>query len=201
MNKISSFVKSIVQCFLLLVVLSLVTGVIYPLCITFSGRLLFPVQVEGSITKRDGLIVGSEILGQPFSSNRYFHPRPSTINYIGLPSGGSNLTQISLTLRDSVLERRKRFALINGIDSSQVPIEMLYASGSGLDPHISPVSAHLQVERICKARAFDSYQSSKLRAILDNAIEKPQWLLFGDHRVNVLILNLALDSLEVFNER
>jgi K+-transporting ATPase ATPase C chain len=201
MIKIGSFVKSTVQCFLLLVVLSLLTGIIYPLCMTISGRLLFPAQMEGSLKKRDGIVVGSQLLGQPFSSNRYFHARPSSINYIGLPSGGSNQTQISLTLRDSVLERKKRFALINEIDSSQVPADMLYTSGSGLDPHISPMAAYQQIQRICKARGYDSTRCSNVHTLVKNVIEKPQWLIFGDHRVNVLTLNLALDSLEVFNER
>jgi K+-transporting ATPase ATPase C chain len=193
--------KNSIRCLLLLVVLSLITGIIYPLFVTFSGRLLFSVQAEGSLQKREGIIVGSRLLGQAFSDNRYFHSRPSATNYNTLPSGGSNLTQVSLTLKDSVSERKKRFALNNKVDSSEVPVDMLYASGSGLDPHISPEAASQQVQRICKERRFDSNTCNSLHNLVRSKTERPQWLIFGDYRVNVLSLNLALDSLEVAHEQ
>ena len=175
-----------------LFVLTIITGVFYPLLITGIVRLAFPFQSNGSLVQRNGKVIGSALIGQRFESDKYFSPRPSATNYDAMPSGGSNLGPTSKALADSVAIRKARFIKKNR--ASVVPPDMLYASGSGLDPHISPASAYAQAARIAAARGFDSLQSSKLKQLIGLHIEPPQFHLFGEPRVNVLLLNLALDS-------
>jgi K+-transporting ATPase ATPase C chain len=147
--------------------------------------------------KKDGIITGSELIGQKFDSTIYFWSRPSAIDYNPVPSGASNLGPTSIKLRNQVTERRRIFASANSVaDTSAIPLEMIFASASGLDPHISPESAFLQVERVAKARNFNEAQKQKIVQLIRNKTEGPQYALFGEPRINVFKLNLALDSLK-----
>ena len=176
---------------------TILTGIIYPLLITGIAQIIFPSKANGSIIFRDNKAVGSELIGQKFDSTIYFNSRPSAIDYNPLPSGGSNYGLTNSKLKDQVNERKHKFITLNGLDSlTVIPSEMLFASASGLDPHISAKAAFLQIERIAKARKFNDSQKSKLIQYLKNQIELPQFLVFGEERVNVLLLNLALDKIK-----
>jgi potassium-transporting ATPase KdpC subunit len=175
-----------------LFVLTIITGICYPLLITGIVQLAFPFQSNGSIVHRNGKIIGSSLVGQTFESDRYFSSRPSATGNSALPSGGSNLGPTSKTLADSIAVRKARFIAKN--HTAVVPPDMLTASASGLDPHIAPASAYAQAMRISMARRFDSLQTVKLRQLIDKHVETPELHLFGEARVNVLLLNLALDS-------
>ncbi len=177
-------------------ILSLLTGVIYPVFVTVLAQLFFQHQADGSLIVKDGKIIGSVLIGQKFQSDRYFWPRPSAIDYNPMPSGASNLGPTSKTLSDSVKERKKRFIIRNLLPPDEkVPKEMLFASGSGVDPHISPQSALLQVNRVSRARGFDVTKSEALKKLIEHETEYPQFMVFGQPCVNVLKLNLALDEM------
>ena len=178
--------KTILQALRLLILLSLLTGVAYPVAVTVAGRLIFPNEARGSIVNRYGKAVGSALLAQKFESDRYFWPRPSAGDYATVPSGASNLGPTSEALKKAIAERRAKF----GADA---PVEMLTASGSGLDPHISPEAAVQQINRVAKARDINP---ERVGALVKAAIEPPQWGVFGEPRVNVLALNLRLDALK-----
>lgn len=178
--------KTIIQALRLLILLTLLTGVAYPVAVTIAARLVFPNQASGSIVSRDGKAVGSALLAQKFESDRYFWPRPSAGDYATVPSGASNLGPTSEALKKAIAERRAKF----GADA---PVEMLTASGSGLDPHISPEAAVQQINRVAKARNLNP---ERVGALVKVAIEPPQWGIFGEPRVNVLALNLRLDALK-----
>jgi len=165
-------------------VLFLFTGVIYPLLITGIGHLVFPDKITGSFVKNSKGNVGSSLIAQKFIQDRYFWPRPSSINYNPLPSGGSNLSSTSLALKEQVKERKKQF-------SNSPPAELLYASGSGLDPHISPTAAFFQSERVAKARGIEK---EKVDALINEKIILRRFRFIGEQTVNVLDLNLALDE-------
>lgn len=178
-----------------LITMTLLTGVIYPLLMTGIAQLSFPSKANGSLIKKDSKIVGSELIGQKFDSIIYFWSRPSAIGYNPVPSGSSNLGPTSNTLRKQVAIRRKLFAGMNSVTNPlNIPKEMIFASGSGLDPHISPESALLQVDRISKARKFDNNQKEKLFKKIKDLTEAPQYLILGEERINVLLLNLELDN-------
>jgi K+-transporting ATPase ATPase C chain len=139
--------------------------------------------------------VGSELIGQQFDTAIYFSSRPSAVSYNPLPSGGSNFGLTNVKLKNLVTERKKQFIAFNQLDSlTEIPSEMLFASASGLDPHISPQAALLQVERIARARNFDSSQKQKLTQCITDLTERPQYLCLGDERINVLVLNLELSK-------
>ena len=149
------------------------------------------------MVKRNGIIIGSVFIGQEFDSSAYFRSRPSAISYNPLPSGGSNLSWSDKRLQDIVARRKEAFLSENMLnDTIAVPIEMLFASASGLDPHISPLAAYLQAERIAKARKFNDDQKQKLAMLIINMTEKPQYSLFGEERINVFLLNLELDKIK-----
>jgi potassium-transporting ATPase KdpC subunit len=172
-------------------VLTLITGVAYPLIVTCIAQVLFPYKTNGSLIKIDNKIVGSELIGQAFDSCIYFMPRPSAINYDASCSGGSNLSMTSAKLQQQVTDRRKAFIEFNQLDSTvQIPSEMLYASGSGLDPHISLEAAMLQVDRIVKARLMNDEQKEKLVSLIYDQADNT-----SQQYVNVLLLNLQLDNL------
>jgi len=178
-------------------VFTLLCGVIYPLLITGIAQSAFPRKANGSLIVVDNKVVGSELIGQKFDSASYFQSRPSAVDYNPLPSGGSNLGPTSEKLKEQVAARTEQWAKSNPTASAEkIPSEMLFASASGLDPHISPKAALLQVERVATARNFDSEQKQQLIKIINDLTEKPQFSLLGDERVNVLKLNLALDSLK-----
>lgn len=178
-----------------LLVMTILTGIIYPFFMTGIAQLIFPYKANGSLIKKDGKIVGSELLGQKFDSTAYFWSRPSAIDYNPIPSGGTNLGPTSFKLKKQVSERRNFWlAKDSTIDSLAIPKEMLFASASGLDPHISPKAAMLQVDRIAKARGFNQSQKQQLIDLINIKSEKLQFTLFGEPRINVLMLNLELDK-------
>jgi K+-transporting ATPase ATPase C chain len=177
--------KTIIQSIRIVIILTLLTGAIYPLAVTVVARVAFPNQANGSLIKVGGKIAGSALLAQKFEDPEYFWPRPSGADYTTVASGATNKGPISADLVKAIEDRRKTLG-----DSA--PVDLLTASGSGLDPHISPESARFQVERIAQARKLNTGQ---LNALVDQSVEPPQFGVLGEARVNVLILNLALDRL------
>jgi len=173
-------------------------GIAYPLLITGIAQLAFPAKANGSLIVHDNKVIGSELIGQKFDSIIYFSSRPSATDYNPLPSGGSNLGPTSSKLKQLVADRTARFAKFNQLSGSEaIPSEMVYASGSGLDPHISPKAALLQVERIAQARHFDSSRKQQLLQVINKLEEAPQFSVLGENRINVLALNLELDKLSI----
>jgi potassium-transporting ATPase KdpC subunit len=185
--------KTIIQALKLFLLLTLVIGIIYPLLITLLGQAIFPGKANGSIIKINGKAVGSTLLGQKFIAEKYFWPRPSATDYNPLPSGASNLGPTSAALKDSVMARREFLQRSNAY-SGRVPLDLLFSSASGLDPDISPEAARFQIERVAGARGLDNNQKIKLIKLVENSIEQPDFRIFGEPRVNVLLLNLAVDS-------
>lgn len=188
-------VKQLRTAVLMLLTLTIVTGIAYPLAITLVSQVIFPVQANGSLITKGNPVIGSKLIGQNMNGDpSYFWSRPSAISYNPLPSSGSNLGPISAKLQESVAQRETEFRTANNVPANvAVPSEMLFASGSGLDPHISPEAARLQIERIAVARGLPSQQ---VKALVDQFIEAPQLGFLGEPRVNVLLLNLALDTLQ-----
>ncbi|WP_326600377.1 potassium-transporting ATPase subunit KdpC [Streptomyces sp. NBC_01803] len=178
-----------------LLALTAVTGVLYPLTVWAVARTAFPDQADGSRVQSGGRTVGSSLIGQPFSGVRWFHPRPSAAGehgYDALASGASNLGPQSAELLRQVRHRRAAAAGDNGIAPQDVPPDALTASGSGLDPHISPAYARGQVSRVARARHLDE---RRVRALVDDHVEGRVLGFLGEPRVNVLELNAALDRL------
>lgn len=176
--------------------MTFLTGIVYTAMITAFASVVFPGKAAGSLVVREGKIKGSELMGQQTSDLRYFWPRPSVSNYDPMLSSGSNLGSSSKKLKEQVAERKSRFIMLNQLpDSISIPVEMLTASASGLDPHISPRAALLQTERIAKARKLNSSEKERLIRLIEQTTEKPQFNLLGEERVNVLKLNLKIDSL------
>jgi K+-transporting ATPase ATPase C chain len=176
--------------------ITLLTGIIYPILVTAIAQAIFPEKSNGSLIIKNHKIIGSELIGQQFDSAVYFTSRPSAISYNPLPSGGSNFGLINSKLKQLVTERKQQFISFNQLDSlTSIPSEMLFASASGLDPHISKQAALLQVNRISKVRNFNEIQKQKLIECVNILNEKPQFLILGEKRVNVLLLNLRLDEI------
>ena len=179
-----------------LLVMTILTGIIYPLLITGVAQLFFPGNANGSMVVRNGKIVGSALIGQKFDSTIYFWSRPSAIGYNPVPSGASNYGPTSGTLKKLVKARTLQFMTGNSItDMHSVPVEMIFASGSGLDPHISPEAVFLQADRVVRARNFNETQKQKVMLLIKNMTEQPQFSLFGEPRINVFELNLAIDQI------
>lgn len=182
----------------LTVLLTFLVGIVYPLAVMAVGRVLFAVQARGSLVVRGGKVVGSSLIGQSFTSPRYFHGRPSAAGsgngYDAANSGASNLAPTNAALVAAVRARLKAVLAENpGVSASQVPIDLVTASASGLDPEISPQAAGLQVARVARARRLSP---EAVRALVQ-AHTRPRWLgIFGEPGVNLLTLNLALDRLE-----
>lgn len=166
-------------------------GLIYTGVATFLGGLLFPHQATGSMIERDGQTIGSSLVGQPFESARYFYGRPSAANYDPTATGGSNLAPSNPELRERARGDSERIQAKEGANSDAVPVDLVAASGAGLDPHISPAAAELQAPRVAAAR---SLPVETVREAIKQHTQGPQWGLFGQPRVNVLELNLALDA-------
>jgi K+-transporting ATPase ATPase C chain len=179
----------------LLVVMTLLTGVVYPLAVTLVAQGFMPTKANGSLVQKNGTVIGSSLLAQGGAGDRYFDPRPSATAYGSFPSGGSNAAPTSFALGIAAQTRRQEFLRRNGLpDSTSVPAEMLFASASGLDPHTSPGAALLQVRRIARARALTGRESAIARLVRDHT-EWPLAGFLGEPRVNVLELNCALDLL------
>ncbi|MDA8333894.1 MAG: potassium-transporting ATPase subunit KdpC [Peptococcaceae bacterium] len=187
--------KTLKTAVLLLLFMTILTGVAYPLAVTGLAQGLFPRQADGSIIYRDGRPVGSSLIGQKFSGPGYFHGRPSAAGhgYDATASGGSNLGPTSKTLIKHVARRAALVRKENGLPpGAPVPSDLVTSSASGLDPDISPAAAFLQVPRVAKARHLSEDQ---VRTLVQNHIKGPELGFMGNPRVNVLRLNLALDKL------
>jgi K+-transporting ATPase ATPase C chain len=177
-------------------IFTVITGVIYPLLIFGIGKIAFSNQSTGSLIKKDRKVIGSELIGQTFDSTVYFHSRPSAISYQPMPSSGSNLGPISLVLQQRVDSLRKAYIDYNGLPANtNVPSDAIFASGSGIDPHISLMNANMQIDRIAKARGFDEGKKAKLSELIKKYTEAPQLGFLGEVRINVLKLNIELDKL------
>ena len=181
--------------FLMLVVFTVLTGLVYPFLVTGIGQVLFPRQANGSLIERDGKPVGSALIGQPFSSPKYFWSRPSATSpypYNAASSSGSNQGPTNPALTDAVAGRIKALRDADPDNKAAVPVDLVTASGSGLDPHISLAAADYQVNRVARARGVDP---SKVKDLVAQYTEGRQLGFLGEPRVNVLELNLALDAL------
>lgn len=178
-------------------VFTILTGVVYPLVVTGVAQVVFPHQANGSLITDGNKVIGSELIGQKFDSTIYFSSRPSSIENNPLPSGGSNYGLTNAKLKTLVADRKSKFIANNQLDkTAEIPSEMLFASASGLDPHISPRAAELQIDRIAKVRNFSNLQKQKLKLLVDKMSEAPQLGCLGKSRVNVLKLNIELDKLK-----
>ena len=167
-------------------------GLSYSLVGATLGRMLFPAAATGSMIERDGHIIGSALVAQPFTDARYFQPRPSAANYDPMAAAGSNLARSNPELNKRIAELTLAVAEREGIAPAQVPAELVTQSGGGLDPHLSPGAAQVQVARVAKARGIDV---ATIERVLARHVEAPQFGVLGQPRVNVLRLNLALDAL------
>ena len=180
----------------LLLVLTLITGVIYPLVVTGVAQLAFPTQAAGSILVRDGKSVGSSLIGQSFSDPKHFWSRPSATApqpYNGLASGGSNLGPLNPALTDGIKSRMDALRAADPTNQSPIPVDLVTASGSGLDPDISLAAAYYQAPRVARERGL---QPQAVLALIA-AHARGRWLgILGEPRVNVLDLNLALDAMK-----
>ncbi|HZL87864.1 MAG TPA: potassium-transporting ATPase subunit KdpC [Pirellulaceae bacterium] len=176
------------------VLLSIITGIVYPLSVTGISAALFPAAAGGSLIEKEGMIVGSRLIGQPFEDEKYFWGRPSatTPAYNGGASSGSNLGPTNPALLEVVKQRLRRQRATAADPGAPVPVDLVTASGSGLDPHISPAAAYYQVNRVAAARGIPV---ELVRNLVTGHIELRTLGVLGEPRVNVLLLNLALDEL------
>lgn len=173
--------------------LTALCGAAYPLAVTGLVHCGFARQAEGSLVVHDGRTVGSKWLAQSFAGAAYFQPRPSAAQYATLPSGAGNQGATSAKLTKDIQDRLADWHRETG-GAAPVPPEMLTASGSGLDPHIGPEAALFQLARIARTRGFDARQTEACQALIQRQTEGPQWGFLGESRVNVLLLNCALDA-------
>jgi K+-transporting ATPase ATPase C chain len=177
-----------------LIVWSIITGGLYPLAMTLVAHVAFPDQAEGSLVMRDGKLVGSALIAQQFQGQRYFWPRPSAGTYATVPSGASNLGPTSAQLQTNVNNNLAALRTAHHLAAdAPVPSDLVFTSASGVDPHISPEAARFQIGRVAAARGLPE---DKVAALVEDHIEPLQWGFLGEPRVNVLLLNLALDRMD-----
>ncbi|HEX4122543.1 MAG TPA: potassium-transporting ATPase subunit KdpC [Verrucomicrobiae bacterium] len=191
-------IKLITQSIRQLILWTVVTGAAYPLVVTVIAQLAFHNQANGSLVRRDGKVIGSALLAQQFQGSNYFWPRPSSCSYGTGPTGisassGSNLGPTSGQLQTNVINNAAAFISGNNLPTNTVvPADMVFASASGLDPDISPEAARLQIGRVAGARGIPA---NTVKELVERFVEPPQWGFLGQARVNVLLLNAALDDL------
>ncbi|RYZ77103.1 MAG: potassium-transporting ATPase subunit KdpC [Proteobacteria bacterium] len=186
--------KTAFQSLMVLVVLTVLTGVIYPLAVSGVGQFFFSNKANGQMIQVGDKVIGSRLIGQKTTSAKYFWPRPSSTDYNAAASSGSNLGPTSADLKKAYDERLKATQAAHPDQAGMPPLDMLFASGSGVDPEISPAAAFYQLNRVAKARNLDQAQTQKLAGIVEELVEKPTLGFMGDSRVNVLDLNLAMDK-------
>jgi potassium-transporting ATPase KdpC subunit len=186
--------KIIRQSLIMLAAMTIVTGVVYPLLVTGAAQLLFPDAANGSVIERGGKPMGSELIGQPFADPKYFWSRPSATSpsaYNSASSSGSNQGPTNPALTDAVKQRIDALRAADPGNQVPVPVDLVTASASGLDPHISPAAANYQIARVARVRGKNE---AELQALVDKATEGRQFGILGEPRVNVLKLNLLLDG-------
>ncbi len=193
--------KALRPAVMMFISLTFITGILYPLLVTLIAQMVFPEQANGSLITADNQLVGSSLIGQMSDDPHYFWSRPSAVSYMQgaslealVSSGATNYGSTNEILAENVIIREQAFRAANNVpDDVRLPIEMLFASGSGLDPHISPEAARLQIDRVAEARGLEREIIANL---VEQYVEMPQLGFLGQPRVNVLRLNLALDGLE-----
>jgi|SRR6187549_2067991 len=185
--------KQLLPALRIMLFFTILTGFVYPGLVTVLSQVIFPKQANGSLISKNGQVVGSSLIGQNFAKPEYFHTRPSAagMGYDGAVSSGSNLGPTSQKLIDRVKASAEQFKAENPAFSDPIPADALTASGSGVDPHISPATAKAQVSRVAGARGVDSAQ---IQQLVDQLTEGRSLGFLGEPRVNVLALNLALDQ-------
>jgi K+-transporting ATPase ATPase C chain len=194
-RRTSPLLEQLRPALVMLALLTVITGVIYPLAMTGLAQAIFPHQANGSIITRDGQAAGSKLIGQSFDDPRYFWGRLSAtgpVPYNAAASSGSNYGPLNPALTDMVQARIDALHAADPGNTKPMPVDLVTASASGLDPHISPAAAYYQVPRVARARGLDE---AAVRQLVDDHTEKRQFGVLGEPRVNVLELNLALDEL------
>ena len=179
--------------FFMLLIFTVITGVIYPLVVTGIAQVVFPQQANGSLIVKDGKAVGSELIGQQFDDPSYFWGRPSAANYNAAASSGSNYGPLNPALMDMVQTRIDALKAADPDNTLPIPVDLVTASASGLDPHISVASALYQVQRVATARGLNE---ADVVALVNQYTEGRQFGFLGEPRVNVLLLNIALDEIQ-----
>ena len=177
-------------------ILTVLTGLAYPLLVTGVSQVAFPQQANGSLIVHEGKPLGSALIGQSFTEPKYFWGRPSataSVPYNAAASGGSNLGSLNPAQKEAVEGRVKALRDADPTNAAPIPVDLVTASASGLDPHISPAAAYWQLQRVARARDLSALE---LRKLIDAHTEQRQWGLLGEARVNVLALNMALDQLQ-----
>jgi len=190
------FLRSLRTSFITLILFTVITGLIYPFFVTGIAQVLFPGKANGSLIKKEGRVVGSELIGQPFSDPKYFWSRLSATTpyaYNGGASYASNLGPSNPALIDAVKKRIQDLKAADSTNTLPIPVDLVTASGSGLDPHISVAAAFYQLNRVARLRSISAAQ---VRQLVDQNTEGRQLGFLGEPRVNVLKLNLALDQLQ-----